>query len=118
MTGPDPSRVLGGLLALNEEVDEAEALASRRQRRRPRGVDGEERLRIAPDDLDEHFADDAAADLAEAAAAVPYGRLAQDVEPQRSISLPAVIAQRELVLGQRLGADGARDRLARRQSGS
>src|SRR5207302_11014892 len=60
--------------------------------------------------------DDNAADLPETVAAFADPRLAQDVEPERRLGLPAPLPQPELVVRQRIRPDHARDALAGRKT--
>ena len=85
------------------------------QRRLPVGVECEIRLRVASDHAVEHFAADAAADLAQPVARVTCGRLAQDVEPERRLARPSVCrATRSLPRSRTSAPSTLRDVLTRR----
>src|SRR5947209_1252465 len=100
----------------NEDVAQPE-LAATGQRRRPPQIDGEVRLGVRRDYAEQHLGDDPASHLSETIAALAHVRLAQHVEPERSLVCPAVTGKADLVRGQRVRADMASDGLPGRQSG-
>ena len=69
------------------------------------------------DDPDQHLSDDPSAHLPESVAVVAGAGLAQDVEPERRLAVPAVLGQPALGGRQRLDAELAGDSLAGGQSG-